>query len=247
LPGNLEAEVIFMREKHAIILPGRSWPILSGILLALTLASCLSPPGVSVQNSAVETLAKPLPTRSEESFDFAMKAGWLTVADLKPFLPALRQLAEIDGYTADWVQPDPQTGQSFLVAAADAPAANQLNGFFYWFHDPRHTDESRSPLLLVIDRLFSEASREAAMAAENCSDPRVVNLLDHSLRQILGISYQQDILTFILHCYRQAFADRRESTEAKPQVWRQTFNRIEVTYESAYSNTIIFRILPVST
>jgi hypothetical protein len=189
----------------------------------------------------------PIPTEQPTSGKDAIMdpvpsaASWLTAADLNHFLPGLLRRADALGFAAAVVQPDPAAAQSFLVVAPDQAAARQLNGFFYWFLDLSRQPAELPQLMLCLDRLFSDATRPAAMAGGLYSDPAVVGLLGFSLQQTLQDLYQPEILDFILSCYRKDFGSRRQSREPSGQVYRQTVNRIEVSYEAAIYSTVTFR------
>lgn len=176
--------------------------------------------------------------------ELSMSTGWLKVESLDHLTAPLAQEAAKSGFQAALVQPDPGVRQFFLVSAASTAAISQLNGFFYWFLDQNPPDQDQPPLLLVLDRLFSDATRDAALAGKLYSDPAVVSLLTFSLQQILQISYQPEILDFILDCYRREFSSRQQDLKPSGQIWKQTFNRIEVTYEAAFYNAISFYVLP---
>ena len=167
---------------------------------------------------------------------------WLTVNNLQAFLPDLQSAAEKQGCAAAWRQPDPQSGQSFLTVAPGLLAAEQLNGFFFWLHDPRALDD-QPELLLCIDRLFSDETRETALASGLYSEPRARDLLAFSLRQILGDCYEPAVAEFILNCYRTAFHHRINQSELAAQTWSQAFKHIEVTYEATIANTVSFRAI----
>lgn len=169
--------------------------------------------------------------------------GWLILKRLDQYAGPLTQEAAKSGFAADLVQPDPGVGQYFLMASASSAAIRQLNGFFYWYLDQNPSDADQ-PLLLVLDRLFSDATREAALAGGLFTDPAVVSLLTFSLQQLLQDLYQPDILNFILECYRREFSNRQQDLNPSGQIWKQSFNRIEVTYEAAFYNAVSFYVLP---
>lgn len=171
-------------------------------------------------------------------------AGWLGSTDLDQFAGPLAEEAAKSGIKAALIQPDASAKQFFLVAAATTAAARQLNGYFYWYLDQDPSETGQPQLLLVLDRLFSDATREAALAGRMFTDPAVVSLLTFSLRQQLAELYQPEILDFILECYRREFSNRQQDLNPSGQIWKQTFNRIEVNYEAAFYNAISFYVLP---
>lgn len=170
--------------------------------------------------------------------------GYLLAGDLGEWLPYLEQSAGNLGFSAAHVCPDSETGQTFLVVAPDNPSAEMLNGFFFWLLDPGAASSGDPGLVLCIDRLFGEPSRQAALADGLYSDPRVVGLLDLSLRQLVGTGDDPAILDFILDCYRQNYDRRLNGGEPDRQTRQFCHHRIEVTYEAAILNTISFRVLP---
>lgn len=219
-----------------------------GFLIIVTLSMLLTTgcrdPDTSYQS---EGETKPseslLPNNNLPVSEGLLSEGWLSVENLDQYEASLEQEAEKSGFTAAVVQPDPGVKQIFLMTAADSASVRQLNGFFYWFLDLSLTDSDRPQLLLVLDRLFSDATREAALADRLFSDPAVVSLLTYSLQQLQNLN-QPDILRFILECYRREFSSRQQDLSPSGQIWKQTFNRIEVTYEAGFYNTISFYVLP---
>ena len=218
------------------------------ILLPCLLAACSRMPPVSEsEQSAASTTGDILTSLGHDVTviqDYAADAGWLTIDDLQPLLAELRKAALINGYDAAWVQPDPLSKESFLTVATDPMAAAGLNGFFTWYLDPEQQTDSEASLMLWIDRLFSDSTRETAMAGGLYSDPRVVGMLETSLRLVLGDYYHQDILEFSLKSYRHDFSDRQDGGDPSARTWKQVFQRIEVSYEAAIISTITFRVLP---
>ena len=218
------------------------------ILLPCLLAACsrMPPVGEPAHTSTGSTVD--ILTSLEHDVTSAQEqvtgACWLTVDDLQPLLAELRNAALQCGYDAAWVQPDPLSEESFLTVATDPMAAAGLNGFFTWYLDLKRLTGSEASLMLWIDRLFSDSTREAAMASGLYSDPRVVGLLETSLRQVLGDYYHQDILEFILKSYRRDFSDRQDGGDPSARTWKQVFQRIEVSYEAAIISTITFSVLP---
>lgn len=169
-------------------------------------------------------------------------AGWLQAPDLEPILAAMQDAAATSGYTAALVRPDTGSRRVFLIVAADAVAADSLNGFFFWYVDPEPPQTGDAPLLLGLDRLFPESGRAVAVAGETYSDPAVVGLLDLSLQLMLDRHYQQGIADFILTSYRQGFAARLGDQDLPESKALQTrFGRIEVIYRHAPVNTVSFR------
>lgn len=224
------------------------------ILLLLLLLFCAvgcrdSPAGTGVENgrmteSSSDNCAATAEVPPTDQF-IAKPAGWLTVSSLTPILKQVEPVADRLGCAAARVCPDPSSGQSFLCAAATAAEAGMLNGFFYWFLDNGAArPNEKPPLLLVVDRMFSEQSRQTAMAGGMYSDPRAERLLNATLRLILSSADCQPVQDFILTCYRQDFESRLKSGELSPQTWTRVFANLEVTYEQALTSTVSFRILP---
>lgn len=169
--------------------------------------------------------------------------GWLTIGSLRDLLTDLQSEAGTCGYAAAWRQPDPDTGQSFLIAASGQAGADSLNGFFFWLLDPAASQGGNPELVLCIDRLFSDESRETAMAGDLFSEPRAVCLLDFSMRQVLGHTFEPTITDFILARYRQDFQNRLNDPEPSLRIGSQVFTHLEVIYETSISSTISFRPL----
>jgi len=236
------------------------------LCLLLTAAGC-SPPGQPAQ-TLTSVMPVHLTTSSETAISDAILTDptepstcpvvmttmpnettlpdpWLTVNNLQDYLPELQSAADRQGCAAAWCQPDPQSGQSFLAVAASRQAAEQLNGFFFWLHDPQATGD-QPQLLLCIDRLFSDETRETALASGLYSEPRARDLLIVSLRQVLGDNYETAVAEFILNCYRTVFHNRINPGEPAAQTWTQAFKSIEVTYEATIATTVSFRTLSTS-
>lgn len=218
------------------------------ILLPFLLAACSRLPPAGASEPAAGGTTGDITTTLDHDVtltqNFSVDACWLTVDDLQPLLAELRNAALQCGYEAAWVQPDPQSEESFLSVAADPMAAAGLNGFFTWYLDRKRLTSQEASLMLWIDRLFSDGTREAAMAGGLYSDPRVVGLLETSLRQVLGDFYHQDILEFILKSYRRDFSDRQNGGDPSARTWKQVVQQIEVSYEAAIISTITFSVLP---
>lgn len=214
------------------------------VALSMVLTSGCRDPDTS--QSAGETRPdQSLLTVTEPSLPITQPtAGWLVVQDLDQFAGPLAEEAAKSGIKAALVQPDTSAKQFFLAAAATTAAASQLNGYFYWYLDQDLSGTDQPQLLLVLDRLFSDTTRETALAGRMFTDPAVVSLLTFSLRQLLAEFYQPEILDFILACYRREFSSRQQDLNPSGQIWKQSFNRIEVNYEAAFYNAISFYVLP---
>ncbi len=174
-----------------------------------------------------------------------LDCGWVTCPQIKECLPDLKKLAKLSGYQVEWVQPDQNLSRYFLSVAADVSLAKQINGFFYWFCDMTALDPDEPPLILCLDKLFSDSARPAAIAGGLYSDPAVVDLLELTLKQVLAQCYQEDILSFILACYRDVFRKHLQNQEVSFWKSQKIFQRIEVTYDASSYHAIYFRILPI--
>ena len=198
------------------------------------------PPGIETTRTVQQTQTTPETTVRTFGRD---AAGYLH-AELKADLESeLQAAARKAGFYAALVRPDAEASQVFLVVAPDRASAEMLNGFFFWLDDPDAPPAGMPGLVLCVAQLFSEQNRLAALADGQYSDKRVVGLLDMSLGGILGLKYSPDILAFILECYRREFASRLDGGQQLRQIWRQTINGIEVTYESSIFSTVSFREL----
>ncbi len=193
----------------------------------------------STSTTTHTTTVPPPPETSQPSH----RHDWLVVSDLQIYEAALNQSAMAQGNVAVYLHPDPGVQQTFLVAAVNLVSAERFNSYFYWFLDLDADPAQQPQLMLCIDRLFSDMTRDAAMADNSYSDPRVVELLEASLRQVLANEYSPEIFNFIVQCYRHDFSDRLSSTQIIRQVWQKAINRIEVTYEADVYTTISFSII----
>jgi hypothetical protein len=174
----------------------------------------------------------------------ADEGGWLTGENLAEQLPGLLAKARGTGMAAAWIEPDPAQPDSFLVVAPDDQSAKAINGYFYWLAS-QTADGNAKPLLLGIDRLFSDDGRDAAIKSGDYSEPDLVELLDCSLQQVLQGRYKPDMLTFILSCYRKDFASRLQNTAGfTDQTWSGQFQGMEVSYNASIISSVTFRIIP---
>jgi hypothetical protein len=173
----------------------------------------------------------------------ATATNWIVQANLAGFLPDLRAKAEASGMAAAWVQNDPQQHEGFLVVAANATDAQAINGYFYWLGDQTAAGRDSRPLLLGLDRLFTEKGRAGALAKGQYSEPAVVSLLDYSLRLVLAGQYDPGIPDFILDCYRQDFARRlAEPADLADKNWSRRINGIEVIYNASIFSSVVFKV-----
>ena len=225
-----------------------------GMTLCLPLLSAgCSPPA---QTSAVMPADSVFPTSLNHETDRAATdppagkpgvdaGGWLTIASLESCLADLQTSAADWGCVAAWRQPDPASGQSFLVVAPGQAAADELNGYFFWLLDPSAGQDGYPELILCIDRLFSDESRETAMAGGLYCEPRARSLLEISLVQLLGERYEPALFDFLLSCYRKDFQNRLSEIEPSARTWLQAFTHVEVRYEASVSSSIAFRPLSI--
>jgi len=161
--------------------------------------------------------------------------------DLPDCVSQMRKCAESAGFAAALVQPDRNRQAQFLIVAANALEANQLNGYFYWLADP-DVEQIEQQMILCIDRLFTEQNRERVIASDCFYESSLVEQLDQALKIILKQSYHQDVLTYILDCYNEDFQIRL--TEDHHVSWRkkQVFSDMEVTYEASIYSSVSFAI-----
>ena len=169
---------------------------------------------------------------------------WLTAGHLADLLPGLLAEAQSVGTGSGLGRTRSGQPDGFLLVAPDDRSASAVNGYFYWLSS-QASDDSTEPLLLGIDRLFSEGGREAATASGDYSEPELVNLLDFSLRQVLQEWYKPDMLTFIMSCYRKDFAARlQDAASFTDQTWSGQFQGMEVSYNASIISSVAFQIIP---
>ena len=223
--------------------------------LALFLTVALSGPGTGCKPT-ITVLPAAYPTQCageqesngtsptgflDKADDPGISSGrWLDSPDLKALLPVLANEASQAGFCVDWVQPDTARDRCFLVVAPDPAAASKLNGFFYWLADHSGSAPEEPPLILCLDRLFTEPSRPFALAGGLYSEQKVVRLLEFTLQQVLADQYEPGILDFILDCYRKHFQQRLNAPDLPVWTLRKRFERIEVTYDASLFNSVCF-------
>ncbi|MDD2534841.1 MAG: hypothetical protein PHC86_09120 [Eubacteriales bacterium] len=143
--------------------------------------------------------------------------------------PATQSLADEAWPVAITLQPDPTTNRVFLLVSESEQAALAFNSYFNFYYD--WTNPENIFPTLILDRLFSENQRTAALSNETYSSPRIEVELQHWLNVLIDPLQGQNLQGFILDCYRKDFQQRLMAPEDSQlyQVSKQ-FGELEVTY-----------------
>jgi hypothetical protein len=213
-------------------------------------ASRMSGPPSGPDWSASSTSASPADIMNKQSQEGSESAATsethvhrLMQKDLEYYLPGLQREAERLGMTAAYILPDENSSAGFLIVAPDTASARQINGYFYWLSGESAAEQDAEPVLLGLDRLFTESGREKAVASGLFSEAGIEQLLEYSLRTVLSGFYQPAMLDFILSCYRADFAARlAKPGQPADQSWSRIFNGIEVDYHASVFSSVLFKM-----
>jgi hypothetical protein len=107
---------------------------------------------------------------------------------------------------------DPATGTRALILAKNLVCAENLNGYFYFLFDPDASSSGIAPLVLVVDRLFTDEERENSLADGSYSTVEIETALRSALVAILGTEEGKRASDFVVGLYRELFALRLNGT-----------------------------------
>ena len=103
---------------------------------------------------------------------------------------------------------DPAAGTRALILAKNLVCAENLNGYFYFLYDPGAATSGIAPLVLVVDRLFTDEDRERVLADGTYATPEIETALGAALEVLLGPSEGKRASAFALGLYREVFSAR---------------------------------------
>ena len=103
---------------------------------------------------------------------------------------------------------DPSSGTRALILAKNLVCAENLNGYFYFLFDPGASASGIAPLVLVVDRLFTDEDREKVLAEGTYATPEIEAALRSALMVLLGAVEGERASDFATGLYREVFSAR---------------------------------------